>query len=113
MRSIELIELGLNEIARECRIIDDVATEGLWMGSLKATQGIKPENIAILKRITERHQMMLKEVHEKVRDLLEFVGEYMNGQDMVSAVDVAINKTIYDLVYERTSDGDYEEKEAK
>ena len=73
----------------------------------------KTDNEAILNRIAERHQSVLKEVHEKVRDLLEFVGEYMNGQDMVSAVDVAINKTIYDLVYERTTDENYEEKEGK
>lgn len=107
MRNIELIELGLNEIARECRIIDDVMTDNLWIGSIQSN------NIATFKRIAERHQSVLKEVHEKVRDLLEFVGEYMNGQDMVSAVDVAISKTIYDLVYERTSDSDYEEKEEK
>ena len=101
MRSIELIELGLNEIARECRIIDDVMMESIHAASLqKAIE--KPENEAIFNRIAERHQSVLKEVHEKVRDLLEFVGEYMNGQDIVSAVD---------LVYERTSDSDYEEKE--
>lgn len=110
MRSIELIELGLNEIARECRIIDDVMMESIHAASLqKAIE--KPDNAAIFNRIAKRHEDVLKEVHEKVRDLLEFVGEYMNGQDMVSAVDVAINKTIYDLVYERTSDSDYEEKE--
>lgn len=111
MRSIELIELGLNEIARECRIIDDVMMESIHAAILKKAVG-KPDSEAIFNRISERHQSVLKEVHEKVRDLLEYVGEYMNGQDMVSAVDVAINETIYDLVYERTTEKDYE-KEGK
>ena len=110
MRSIELIELGLNEIARECRIIDDVMMEATHVASLQNVLK-KSENEAILNRIAKRHESVLREVHEKVRDLLEFVGEYLNGQDMVSAVDLAINKTVYDLVYERTKDEDYEGKE--
>lgn len=110
MRSIELIELGLNEIARECRIIDDVATEDIHAGLLLDATG-NGDRRALFDRMAAQHSEMLREVHEKVRDLLEFVGEYMNGQDMVSAVDLAINKTIYDLVYERTKEEDYEGKE--
>lgn len=110
MRSIELIELGLNEIARECRIIDDVATEDIHAGQLLEVTK-KADKGAFFDRMATRHADMLKEVHEKVRDLLEFVGEYMNGQDMVSAVDLAINKAVYDLVYERTKEEDYEKKE--
>ena len=41
---------------------------------------------------------------------MEMVGEYMNGCDMVSAVDVAINKPIYDLVYGRKTEDDFEEE---
>ena len=110
MRSIELIELGLNEIARECRIIDDVMTDAIHAGQLLEVTK-KANNGAFFDRMATQHADMLREVHEKVRDLLEFVGEYMNGQDMVSAVDLAINKTVYDLVYERTKEEDYERKE--
>jgi signal transduction histidine kinase len=111
MRSVELIELGLNEIARDCRIIDDVAIESKYAASQRASDETNTNTIEIFERIAKRHESVLKEVHEKVRDLMEFVGEYMNGQDMVSGVDVAISKTIYDLVYERTTDEDYENHE--
>lgn len=107
MRSIELIELGLNEIGRECRIIDDVMTDVIHAGQLlEVTKN--GDKVAFFDRMATQHADMLKEVHKKVRDLLEFVGEYLNGQDMVSGVDLAINKTVYDLVYERTKDEDYE-----
>ena len=111
MRSVELIELGLNEIARDCRNIDDVAIESKYAASQRASDETNTNTIEIFERIAKRHESVLKEVHEKVRDLMEFVGEYMNGQDMVSGVDVAISKTIYDLVYERTTDEDYENHE--
>ena len=110
MRSIELIELGLNEIARECRIIDDVMTESMH-ASLLLDATSNNERSEFFDRMATQHADMLKEVHGKVRDLLEFVGEYLNGQDMVSGVDLAINKTVYDLVYERTKEEDYEGKE--
>lgn len=110
MRKIELIALGLNEIARECHIIDDVMVECIRAAAMQKTKG-NTDGEAFFNRIAEGHQELLKEVYEKVRDLLEFVGEYMNGQDMVSPVDLAINKAVYDLVYERTTEKDYEASE--
>lgn len=41
-------------------------------------------------------------------ELLEMVGEYMNDHEMIEAVDLAINTPIYDLVYERKTDDDFE-----
>jgi hypothetical protein len=35
---------------------------------------------------------------------MEEIGEYMNAHDIVQGVDVAINKAIYDLVYERKTE---------
>ena len=43
-----------------------------------------------------------------LRDVMEEIGEYMNDHDIVQGVDVAINKTIYELVYERKTEDDYE-----
>ena len=103
---MELIELGLNEVARECRIIERVAAESRFCLILDQEKGKEPT--PIYKQMAEEHEAMLKDVHKKVVELLEFVGEYMNGHDMVGAVDVAINKTVYDLVYERTDETSYE-----
>lgn len=105
---MELIALGLNEIARECHIIDDVMMEDKHAAAMQKAEG-DTDGEAFFIRIAEGHQDLLKEVHEKVRDLLELVGEYMNGQDMVNPVDLAINRAVYDLVYERTTEEDYEE----
>ena len=102
MERIELIRLALFEIGRECDIIDSVAVECRHMRTMGKDKD------PIFERIEKRHEMLLAGVHEKLRDIMEEVGEYMNNYDIVSGVDVAINKTIYDLVYERTSELDYE-----
>ena len=49
-----------------------------------------------------------RDIHKMLRDVMEEIGEYMNAHDIVQGVDVAINKTIYDLVYERKTEKDYE-----
>ena len=106
MKTIEKIELGLNEIARECRIIDRVAMSHEALNAIHEAGGHKIDDV--LKELSEQHEDFLKDVQGKVVELLEMVGEYMNGCDMVSAVDIAINKPIYDLVYERKTEQDYE-----
>ncbi len=106
MRRIEIIELGLNEIARECRIIDGVAMDCKVANEMRIAKGKGSDET--FEHIEKQHDEVLKEVHEKVRDLLEYVGEVMNAGEMVTGVDIAINKTIYDLVYERTTEKDYE-----
>lgn len=108
MKTIEKIELGLYEIARECRTIDRVATSQETLIAFHEAGGHKIDDV--LKELPEQHEDFLKEVQGRVVELLEMVGEYMNGCDMVSAVDVAINKPIYDLVYDRKTEDDFEEE---
>lgn len=108
MRKIELIELGLNEIARECRIIDGVACD--CRQAIAITQAKGKEADDVLSDMQERHDDMLTDIHGMVIDLLETVGEYMNCNEMVTPVDIALNKAIYDLVYERKTDKDYEKE---
>lgn len=107
MKRIEKIELGLYEIARECRTIDRVITHHESLNAIHEAKGYKIDDV--LKGLPEQHEAFLKEVHGKVAELLETVGEYMNGCDMVSAVDIAINTPIYDIVYERKDEDDFEE----
>ena len=108
MKTIEKIELGLFEIARECRTIDRVIDNYEMLNAIHEAWGHKVDDM--LKGLPEQHEGFLKEVQGKVVELLEMVGEYMNGCDMVSAVDVAINKPIYDIVYERKTEEDVEEE---
>ena len=106
MRKIELIELGLNEIARECRIIDCVAMDCKASNALRVAKGKGSDET--FEHIVKQHDEILEEVHSKVRELMEYVGEVMNAGEMVTAVDAAISKPIYDLVYERKTEKDYD-----
>ena len=106
MERLELIEMALNEIARDCRIVERVNMESKAVIAVCEAKG-KPVD-DVLKRITKQHEDMLKVVHKMARDLMEFTGEYMNSCDMVEGVDVALSKVVYDLVYERTTEKDYE-----
>ena len=101
--------MGLYEIARECRTIDRVTMSHETLNAIHEAGGHKIDDV--LKELPEQHEDFLKDVHGKVVELLEMVGEYMNGCDMVSAVDIAINKPIYDLVYERKTEEDFEEED--
>ena len=44
----------------------------------------------------------------KFRGKAHYINEWRYGNDIVQGVDLAINKTIYDLVYERKTEKDYE-----
>lgn len=109
MERIELIELALAEIGRECHIIDRLSTECRNHIDLIEAKGKEVDGV--LRGLQKQHDDTLKEIHEQLRDVLENVGEYMNAHDIVQPVDLAINKAVYDLVYERTTDKDYEEGE--
>ena len=108
MRRIEKIELGLYEIARECRTINRVATNQEVLNAIHEAGGEKVDDV--LKELPEQHDDFLKDVPGKVVELLEMVGEYMNACDMVHPVDIAINRPIYDLVYERKTEDDFEKE---
>lgn len=106
MKKIELIELGLNEIARECRIIDSVAVNCQYSNDMRIAKGKGSDET--FEHIIKQHEEILSEVHKKVVDLLDYVGEVMNAGEMVTSVDATISKPIFDLVYERKKDEDYE-----
>ena len=109
MKKIELIELGLNEIARECSIIDHVAMECVFSNAVRVAKGKGTDET--FEKIIKQHEEILSEVHKKVVDLLGYVCEVMNAGEMVTAVDAAISKPIFDLVYERKTEEDFEEQD--
>ena len=111
MERIELINMALFEIGRECQIVDALRTESIrYIDVIKAKGEEVPDTLIKLK---EGHEDILDDIHRMLRDAMEEIGEYMNGHDIVQGVDVAINKTIYDLVYERTTEKDYEDSDGK
>ena len=106
MEKIELINMALFEIGRECQIVDALSKESLRHIEVIEAKGEEvPDTFHKLK---EQHDEMLSDIHKMLRDVMEEIGEYMNAHDIVQGVDVAINKAIYDLVYERKTEKDYE-----
>ena len=106
MEKIELINMALFEIGRECQIVDALSKESLRHIEVIEAKGKEvPETFRKLK---EQHDEMLSDIHKMLRGVMEEIGEYMNDHDIVQGVDVAINKTIYELVYERKTEDDYE-----
>lgn len=104
MKTIELINLTLNEIRRSAQCVADVTAECSMAINLQSSEtvvelmqiGIKENNDAL-----DRCRIALREV-------LEDIANYQNSCDMVENVDAALGKVAYDLIYERTTDEDYE-----
>ena len=99
MEKIELINMALFEIGRECQIVDALSKE--FLRHIEVIEAKGKEVPDTFRKLKEQHDDMLSDIHKMLRDVMEEIGEYMNAHDIVQGVDVAINKTIYDLVYER------------
>ena len=109
MERIELINMALFEIGRECQIVDALRTESLRHIEVIEAKGKEVPDT--FRKLMADHEEALKRIHYMLRDVMEDIGEYMNANDIVQGVDVAINKPIYALVYERKTEKDYENHE--
>ena len=108
MTTIELINLTLDEIRRSAQRISDVMTEQGMILKYDTPMSKKSEEV-----ITEgfmRKYNALEYCRKSLRDVLEHIAEFQNGWGMTESVDAAIGKVAYDLIYERTTDEDYEPK---
>lgn len=109
MTTIELINLTLNEIRRSAQVIADVTAEcsmAINHQSSETVAGLMETSIKENNAALERCRIALREV-------LEDIANYQNACDMVENVDAAIGKVAYDLIYERTTDEDYETSNTK
>ena len=108
MKKIELINMALFEIGRECQIVDALRTESLRHIEVIEAKGKEVPDT--FRKLKVDHEEMLNAIHHMLRDVMEEIGEYMNAHDIVQGVDVVINKAIYDLVYERKTEDDFEKE---
>lgn len=104
MKTIELINLTLNEIRRSAQVIADVTTESEMIVPHQADGTVKD---ILNKRINENNEA-LNQCRIALREVLEDIAEYQNSCDMVSGVDAELGKVAYDLIYERKTDADYD-----
>lgn len=100
MEKIELINLTLDEIRKACTTVNNVCND--------TKHTLRKEEYESLKMLVNDCENVLDCVRVKLREALEDVADYMNAVDMVCPVDAALSKVPFDLIYERTSDEDYD-----
>lgn len=108
MKSIELINLTLNEIRRSAQMVADVEADCRNLIFNMEKEGFDAERIELNKELADRLHEDLECCRLALRNVLEDIAECQNNRDMVTGVDVAIGKVAYDLIYERKADKDYE-----
>ena len=100
MRKIELINLTLDEIRRSATMVSDVYID--------AAHSNNEERNDLFEKIMSDCDSMLEDTRIKLRDILENIAEFQNDKDMICGVDMAISKNIYDLIYERKDEYDFD-----
>ena len=108
MKTIELINLTLNEIRRSAQVVADVENDYRHLIFNMEKDGCNAESIEFNKQCADDMQSGLNNCRLALRDVLENIANVQNFKDMVSPVDAALGKVAYDLIYERTTDEDYD-----
>ena len=109
MKTIELINLTLNEIRRSAQVIADVTAECSMAINHQSNETV----MGIMDTSIKENNAALDRCRIALRDVLEDIANYQNSCDMVENVDTALSKVAYDLIYERTTDEDYETSNTK
>lgn len=107
MSDFELINLTLDQIRRIAGVIEQARVEQWHL--LKA-QGKESISGNIMKDCYDKNEAALRKCRFALRDILDDIAEHQNAEDMVSAVDAALSKVSFDLIYERKSEEDFEKE---
>jgi hypothetical protein len=108
MKSIELINLTLNEIRRSAQMVADVEADHRNLIFNMEKEGFDAERIEFNKKSADSLHEDLERCRLALRDVLDDIVECQNNHDMVAGVDAAIGQVSYDLIYERKTYEDYE-----
>lgn len=108
MKSIELINLTLNEIRRSAQMVADVEADYRNLIFNMEKDGFDAKRIESNKKYADRLHEDLERCRIALRDVLEGIAECQNNRDMVTGVDAALGSVAYDLIYERKTDKDYD-----
>lgn len=108
MKTIELINLTLNEIRRSAQMVADVENDYRHLISIMEKIGCDSERIEFNRQCADELQSAINNCRVALRNVLENIANVQNFKDMVSPVDAALGKVAYDLIYERTTDEDYD-----
>ena len=107
MSDYELINLTLDQIRRIAGAIELVRIEQWHL--LKA-QGEESISGKIMKDCYDKNEAALKKCRLALRNVLKDIAEHQNAGDMVLAVDAALSKVPFDLIYERKNEKDFEKE---
>lgn len=106
MSNYELINLTLDQIRRIAGAIELVRIEQWHLTKINGN-GISGK---FMKECYEKNDKALKKCRLALRNVLEDIAEHQNAGDMVSAVDAALSKVPFDLIYERKDEKDFEKE---
>ena len=109
MKTIELINLTFNEIRRSAQCVADVTSECSMAINHQSNETV----VGLMETSIKENNAALERCRIALREVLEDIANYQNSCDMVENVDVALGKVAYDLIYERTTDEDYDKANEK
>lgn len=101
MEKIELINLTLDQIRWAAQTIEDVRMHAEFHSYVN-------KDDTVSQQMQKDCNKVLDDCRIALRDVLEIITEYQNMNDVLSGVDVALTEVPLDLIYERTTEEDYE-----
>ena len=107
MKTIELINLTLDEIRRSAQCVADIENDYRHLIFNMEKNECNAESIEFNKQCADEMQSALNNCRVALRNVLENISNVENSKGLVSPVDAALSKVSYDLIYERTTDEDY------
>lgn len=109
MKSIELINLALDEIRRAAQRLADVEVDYQYLVHRSFLDGGDSES----RKYNQAHIQEMQDVLENCRmSLRQTMGDligYLGAHDMIAPVDEALSQVARELIYEHKTDNDYED----
>ena len=107
MKSIELIDLTLDEIRRAARKIADAEYQILLNVSTSEKGEDNQQNLELYKDEANLLSLSLERCRIALRNILKDISECQDAHDLMDGVDEALRNVACDLIYEHTTDKDY------
>lgn len=106
MSNYELINLTLDQIRRIAGAIELVRIEQWHLTKINGN-GISGK---IRKECYEKNDKALKKCLTDLKNVLSDIAEHQNNGDMVTAMDAALSKVPFEILYQDKSEKDYEDE---
>ena len=107
MSDYELINLTLDQIRRIAGVVELVRIGQWHLLKIKGDESISGK---IMKECYEKNDKALKKCLTDLKNVLSDIAEHQNNGDMVTAMDAALSKVPFEILYQGKSEKDYEDE---